>query len=232
MKKSKKKKSRAALKAADYDLDEFGFDVEDDDSEPEEDDEEEEEEEPKPKKKAKKKGSKKKAKKVEPEDDEDDDFGLDDFDDDEEEEEPKKKPKKTKKKGSKAERKKGKKKAKICLTCREELDECECPAKPLNKAEETAEAIGFDVRSECPVCRSCDGCECDEEDRSFVRRLAFETGDKVARHPVCGAPLSVIYLPRPNAGEGPYRLPQFTALWGCSVCTGDALAQILTKRVR
>lgn len=82
----------------------------------------------------------------------------------------------------------------------------------------------FDLSTECPVCRSLDGCECDEEDRTFLRRVRFEDDvKKVARCPRCQAPLSVLYLPRPGA-RAPFRLPEFTALWGCSICHGVSLA--------
>jgi len=96
------------------------------------------------------------------------------------------------------------------------------------------DGIGIDLSTECPVCRSLDGCDCEEEDRTFLRRVRFEDEvKKVARCPRCQAPLSVLYLPRPGA-RAPFRLPEFTALWGCSICHGVSLATaaISTGRVR
>lgn len=98
----------------------------------------------------------------------------------------------------------------------------DCP----DPAEAVAEEYEINLALECPVCRSLDPCECEEEDRSFQRRVRFEEDvKKVARCPRCQAPLSVLYLPRPGA-HPPYRLSCFTSAWGCAVCNGPGIATI------
>lgn len=96
--------------------------------------------------------------------------------------------------------------------------------------EKVAKDLGLDLRMQCPVCRSLDACDCDEDDRTFVLRTRFEEKiEKVARCPRDQAPLSLLYLPRPGA-RPPFRLSQFTATYGCAVCHGDALATVLLSR--
>jgi len=101
------------------------------------------------------------------------------------------------------------------------------------KAEEVAESLSIDLSSECPVCRSLEACECEEEDRAFTRRVRFAADVKdVARCPRCQAPHSVLHLPRPGSGPGPYRLSQFVPVWGCAVCHPTALATVLLAQGR
>lgn len=130
--------------------------------------------------------------------------------------------------------KKGKKRAdtKICSHCQDGYhDPEECPNPPWEEpvvdkdpAPTQTRAFGIDLSMECPVCRKFETCECEEEDRTFMRRIRFEDDvKKVARCPRCKAPLSVVYLPRPGAAP-PFRLSQFEALHACSCCHTEAVA--------
>lgn len=196
-------------------------------------DEEITEEEPKPKKTAKK--VTKKTKKAAPKkttEDELDDLDLDDLDLDEKPEDEEPEPedeepepeKVVKKKVVKKTRKKTKKK-----TAEDKLEEVLEEAKGTKKVEKTAEDIGVDLALECPVCRSLEGCDCTEEDRSFVRRVRFEEEvTKVARCPRDNSPLSVIYLARPGT-KPPHDLSHFTAIWGCVTCRPIGLATVLAS---
>jgi hypothetical protein len=89
----------------------------------------------------------------------------------------------------------------------------------------TAETkVAFDVKAECPVCRTLGCKDCDEDERTFVRRTRFEAdAKKVACCPRCQAPLSVLYVPRPGA-KAPFKLSNFAAVHGCALCHGDGLA--------
>lgn len=100
-----------------------------------------------------------------------------------------------------------------------------------------APELRIDLSSECPVCRSLEDCECEEEDRSFLRRVRFSADVKqVPRCERCQAPLSVLYLVRPGVepGDTGFRLAHFVAVHGCAICHGTALATtaLSTGRLR
>lgn len=183
-----------------------------------------EDEKPKVRRKPAKRVKKKPAPKPEPEDDQDDD--LDDdlmalLDDDPE---PAKKPT-VKKPRAKA-------KSKPKAAPEPEDDDLSELLEDSTEREAVKAATGIDIASECPVCRKMNGkCKCEEDDRTFFRRTRFENGDKTARCPRCKAPLSSVYVPRPGAKK-PFRLPQFTVVWGCVPCHGDALATTMLNAHR
>lgn len=171
------------------------------------DDDDEEEKPKKAKRTVKKKKKPAPVEDDEEEDDEDIDSLIEELEDDEEEEE---KPKKRAKKIKKAPK-------------RED---------DTKERDEISEALGIDIANECPVCRKMSGkCKCDEDDRTFYKRTRFEDGDKTAICPRDGAPLSSIFLPRPNA-KPPFKLPQFVVVWGCAVCHADALSTAMQNARR
>lgn len=97
---------------------------------------------------------------------------------------------------------------------------------PKSDTETAAGALGLNLAMECPVCRSLKSCDCEEEDRAFVRRTRFEAEvKKVARCARCQAPLSVLHLPRPGSAP-PYRLAQFVAVYSCVPCSAESLATV------
>lgn len=90
--------------------------------------------------------------------------------------------------------------------------------------------LGVELALDCPVCRTVDSCDCEENDRAFIRRTRFENDvEKVARCNRCEAPMSVIYLPRGALKNEPHRLSQFSALYACSLCSYDSLATIVSR---
>lgn len=209
----KERKEEEAEGDVDLDLSEFGLG----------DDE--------PKKATKVKRTKKKrAKKTAGADDDLDDYGLAD-------DEPKKAKKKrssSSRKRTKAAKKRGDPDKKHMGTTGGPVEDDygidDVPWEPQDKTHAAAAELGIDLASECPVCRSLDPCECEEEDRSFIRRTRFEEDvKKVARCPRCRAPLSVVYLPRANSPTCPaeHRLPEFVAVWACACCHAPTLAATL-----
>lgn len=94
-----------------------------------------------------------------------------------------------------------------------------------------AASLHTDITSECPVCRSISECDCEEADRSFIRRVRFEDDvKKVARCNRCQAPLSVVFIRRASVPlKESYRLSEFCAMYGCSVCAGDSLASLTLR---
>ncbi len=105
--------------------------------------------------------------------------------------------------------------------------ELAAPQVPVTKTERAAQDLGLDLSKECPVCRSLDTCECDEEDRTFVLRTRFDHDVKrVALCQRCFGPLSVVYLLVRHGGP-PHRLAQFEAVYQCVQCAGYALAQVV-----
>lgn len=98
--------------------------------------------------------------------------------------------------------------------------------------EKVADQIGIDLAMECPVCRSLEACECEEPDRSFLRRIRFEEDvKKVARCPRCQTALTAVLLPRPGT-EPPHDLAHMVAIWGCVCCSGPALATVILQQAR
>lgn len=114
------------------------------------------------------------------------------------------------------------------------VKELAAPQVAPSRTAHAAELLGLDLASECPVCRSLEPCECDEEDRSFVLRTRHEHDVKrVPLCQVCLGPLSVIYVRRRGVtGPPPYRLSQFSALWGCAGCEGDGLAGLAEREAQ
>lgn len=134
----------------------------------------------------------------------------------------------TKKKAKRVAKGKKRSETKVCPACKDGYhDPDDCPNPPWEEPAvevKAARAFGIDTSMECPVCRSLEECECEEDDRTFARRVRFEDDvKKTARCPRCKAPLSVVYLPRPGA-KPPFRLSQFEALWSCSCCHTEAVA--------
>lgn len=109
----------------------------------------------------------------------------------------------------------------------EEVDEAE------DEATRVAQRLGIDISTECPVCRTLGQCECTEEDRSFQRRIRFESPDSDAtcRCDRCGGALSCVLIPRAGCTP-PFELSHMTPVWGCAHCHGASLATVLVTNTR
>ncbi len=96
------------------------------------------------------------------------------------------------------------------------------------REQRVATALGVDLAAACPVCEAVDPCSCLEEERTFARRVRRGFAG-ILRCPTatCGAPLSVLYLPRVGAPPRHRHLVHYTAVHLCAQCQGDGIAAIL-----
>ena len=102
------------------------------------------------------------------------------------------------------------------------------PATEPSREQRVAAALGVDLAAACPVCEAVDPCSCLEEERTFARRVRRGFAG-ILRCPTatCGAPLSVLYLPRVGAPPRHRHLVHYTAVHLCAQCQGDGIAAIL-----